>query len=204
MNANFSDSDASANPAASKFNDPRAKITPRGIGIGVAVFVFASIFAGLSIYFRRTQTLETANFFGPATVESLQLAEDIRLSWPGLDREPILLTATPGLGHLRRALLDQRHYDWQTTQSTGVLSDCAGATIGEKEWPACVRLTLSDTTLKRFEDVEMDLDLAEGWVGLAGQEKRVRVTDHVRPKLQRYFSTTMNVSQLRYDHRDGS
>jgi len=57
----------------------------------------------------------------------------------GLQR--IELTALPGLGHLRKALLDERHYDWSTLrEDSGMAAWCAGKSVdgatGRPEMPA--------------------------------------------------------------------
>ena len=190
-----------------KYNDPRVRITGRGVAIAIGVLIVAAIAAGLSIYQRRTRLGRTTAFFGPSVIEALQLAERIDLipSPIQVDAKPlpeiIPLTATPGLGHLRRALLDDRHYDWDAVDSTGAAARCDGSDYGEEKIPGCVSLRLTDPTLKRFDDLELDLDLIRGRVGLAGSNQSVAVTDYVRPKLQSYFKTIINVSRLTYDQR---
>lgn len=116
--------------------------------------------------------------------------------------EKINLTAMPGLGHLRRTLLDERHYDWGSIESAGALDSCDGRTIGDKAMPGCVRLVLSDPTLERFDPIELELNLVDGFVGPSGGTSRVHFSEHVRPKLQHYFATIMNVETLRYDDRN--
>lgn len=185
-----------------KYNDPRVRITPRGIAIILVVAVLGVVGSLTSIYMRRTQLGQTRDFFGNTTVTALQLAERIELVplADGYD-EPIDLTATPGLGHLRRALLDERHFNWERIESSPATQDCSGLTVGRHQIPACIRLRLSDPTLKRFDPVELDLDLAAGWVGLTGVSERVATIDHVRPKLQHHFDTIINVQQKKFDER---
>lgn len=111
-----------------KYNDPRARITGRGILMGVAVVIVAAITAGFSIYARKTPLVETTKFWGPETITALQLAERIQLLPRGDETfPPVELTTTPGLGHLRRALLDERNFKWETTENTTVSADWASS-----------------------------------------------------------------------------
>ncbi|MGB7325984.1 MAG: hypothetical protein WBD31_14005 [Rubripirellula sp.] len=200
---------------ATKRNDPRAKVTGRGIGIGVLVAVFAIVGAWASIKARKTQLGETTRFWGPETIMALQLGERIEIRPRGVsDFEPVDLTSTPGLGHLRRALLDERHYDWTTETASPVLEMCAnpGDTEADqlgkdgpfagKNTPTCLQLRITDPTGKRFEPVEIDLALVGGWAGPSDGSRRVRTTEWVRPKLYNWFATIMNVQQTRYDLRE--
>lgn len=196
--------DASPNPQsdphADKYNDPRAKITRRGILLGLAVFVLGVIGAAASIYFRRTQLGETTRFWGQETITVLQLAERMQLLPRGAsDFEPVELTATPGLGHLRRALLDERNFDWQTEDNTSVAENCS---TKASEAPQCVQIRLTDPTAHRVGTIEIDIDLAGGWVGPSDGSRRVQATTWVQPKLRNYLATIMNVEQKRYDMRE--
>lgn len=197
-----------ADPHADKFNDPRARITKRGVWIGVAITIVASVAAMLSIYLRKTHLEKTTEFYGPVVIEALQLAEQIDLIPQVPDTEAsgfpatISLTATPGLGHLRRAILDDRHYDWGRINDGPALAECSGQTYGEKSIPGCMRLRLSDPTLERFQPVEIDIDLIHGRIGLTDQTQSVHMTEYVAPKMQSYFATIINVSRLTYDNRE--
>ena len=191
---------ARPDPHADKYNDPRVRITRRGIWFGVGVVVFAVVAAGLSIMMRRTQTEKTAAFFGDDVVMALQLAEEIELIPRSETFEEIRLTTTPGLGHLRRALLDSRHYDWASKTTFAVLDECPAAAAETK--PSCVSLRLTDPTLQRFEEITLDLNLADGWIQRRGEAEAVTFADHVVPRMQHYFKTILNVQQLQLDRRE--
>lgn len=189
-----------SDPHADKYNDPRARITRRGILMGLAVLVLGIIGAAASIYFRRTRLGETTRFWGQETITALQLAERMQLlPLVAGDFEPVELTATPGLGHLRRALLDERNFDWQTEETASVAGDCSKRTT---DGPPCVQIRLTDPTAHRVGTIEIDIDLAEGWVGPSDGSRRVRATTWVQPKLRNYLATIMTVQQQRYDHRE--
>lgn len=164
--------------------------------LGVGVVVFAIVATALSVTLRRTQLEKTSEYFGAETILALQLGEKIQMLARGNSSfEPIELTGTPGLGHLRRALLDDRHYDWTTATAEPVSGVCGT----DNEY--CVQLLIMDPSAKRFEDVRLDLELNSGWVGLADSEQRVRVTDRVQPALKHFLSTLKNVKQQSYDNR---
>ncbi|MEM8672161.1 MAG: hypothetical protein AAGG48_31895 [Planctomycetota bacterium] len=196
---------AAADQHADKYNDPRAQITRRGILIGVIVVLIGIAGSLGSIYARKTQLEESTRFWGEETITALQLGERIELlPVGGSDFRPVELTATPGLGHLRRALLDERHYEWDSETDRPALEYCGNAKVGEDEdeFTECVRLRLTDPTGGRFETIEIDIDLGEGWIGPSDGSRRVKATSYVQPKLRNYFKTIVNVEQLRYDMRE--
>ena len=197
-----SDNDAAetADPHADKYNDPRAKITVRGILLGVAVLVLGIIGAAVSIYMRKTQLEQTTRFWGQETITALQLAERMELLARGdSDFETVELTATPGLGHLRRLLLDQRNFSWASEDQGSVAEKCQPPIQGN---PQCIQLRLTDPTARRIGTIEIDIDLAGGWIGPSDGSRRVRATERVQPKLRNYFATIIHVQQKRYDFRD--
>ncbi|MDG2220169.1 MAG: hypothetical protein P8L85_02250 [Rubripirellula sp.] len=191
---------------ADKFNDPRAKITTRGIAIGVVIFLLGIAGAFGSIYARRTQLVESTRFWGEETITALQLAERVELLPAGNSQfEPVELTTTPGLGHLRRALLDERNYQWDTETSRPALENCPAAEptkTSDRKLKKCIRLRLTDPTAQRFDTVQIDINLGAGWIGPSDGSRRVQATPYVQPKLQSYFATIVNVEQLRYDLRE--
>ena len=117
---------------------------------------------------------------------------------PGRDFPDVELTGTPGLGHLRRALLDERNFDWpsETTDAT-VLAKSAGQ---DEEFIVTLRLT--DPTAKRFETVQIDIDLNTGWIGHVDQSHCVRFAERKRSGLKHYLVTIMNKEKNRYDMRE--
>ena len=189
-----------SDPHADKYNDPRAKITRRGILLGFTVFVLGIFGAAASIYSRRTRLGETTRFWGRETITALQLAERMQLLPRGSsDFEPVELTATPGLGHLRTALLDERNFDWQTEDAGSVAEKCSAEA---SKVPHCMQLRLTDPTAHRVSTIEIDIDLAGGWVGPSDGSRRVQATTWVQPKLRNYLETIMTVQQKRYDLRE--
>jgi hypothetical protein len=182
-----------------KYNDPRVKITRRGLVIAFAVVLLGIIGSAASIYLRRTHLEETARFWGAETITALQLAERIELLSRGQESfDPIDLAGTPGLGHLRHRLLDDRNFDWTTESPTSAMQDCGPV---DPNRPGCIQLRFTDPTAQRIGTVLIDLDLEHGWVGPSDGSRRVRVTDWVQPKLQNYFKTIRTVEQKRYDQR---
>ncbi|TWT48148.1 hypothetical protein Pla22_51490 [Rubripirellula amarantea] len=203
-------SDTTSDLHADKYNDPRAKITRRGIWIGVAVVAVGMLGAAGSIYVRKTKLQKTTEFWGVDTITGLQLAERIELLPLGAETfRTVELTATPGLGHLRHALLDERSFDWETVETASVESSCgeqATADVDEPLFklkaPSCVQLRLTDPTANRIETIQLDLNLQSGWVGPSDGSKRVQLTEWVQPKLRNYIATVVNVEEKRYDLRD--
>lgn len=181
---------------ADKYGDPRARVTARGVWLGLALLVAAAVFAGLSIHARRTRLAKSTEFWGETTIKALQLADQVHLLPAGdTPLEPVELTAVPGLGHLRRALLDERHFLWQTASDQPVSDKCRA------EEALCVRLRLADPSGQRVPPTEILLELNEGWVGPADGSKRVRANPRVQRALRYQLMTWMNVQPEHYDLR---
>ena len=192
--------DPTTDPHHDKYNDPRAQITRRGILIGVAIVILGIVGAAASIYARRTHLEQTTRFWGDETITALQLGEKIELVARGNESfETVDLAGTPGLGHLRHRLLDERNYKWETETVGSVAELCEAV---EADRLGCIQLRLTDPTANRIGVVQIDLDLKGGWVGPADGTRRVQLTDWVQPKLQNYFKTISSVQQKRYDHRE--
>ncbi len=185
-------------PHADKYNDPRARITKRGIWLGIAVAMFGIIGAAASIYGRRTRLGETTRFWGQETITALQLGEKIELiAKRGVEFPMVELSGTPGLGHLRRALLDERTYDWQTESAATVLSKSS-----ENVDEFCVTLRVTDPTAHRVGTVDIDIDITSGWVGPSDEAHCVQVAARKRSGLRNFLSTIMHKERQRYDMRD--
>lgn len=164
--------------------------------MGVAWTFVAIVVALASVYARRTSLGRTTDFFGPDTITALQLADRVELlSESGPFFEPVDLTGTPGLGHLRRALLDDRHYLWETESAQPVSEACPA------ESSICVRLRFADPVGQRVPVTELELELREGWVGPAGMGKRVRFNQRVQPAIRHQLQMMSGVSREHYDQR---
>jgi hypothetical protein len=223
------DTTTSVDPHADKYNDPRAKITGRGIGMGLAVILLGIVGAAASIYGRRTRLEESTRFWGDETILALQLGERVRLL-PNRGREfdPVELSGMPGLGHLRHSLLDQRSFDWDTEEDRPVVNaatdepkvterpdaaeklnvaeltgaaEQAGAAPEEDSGEFCVTLNITDPTGRRFDEVNIDLDLVNGWVGHSDEAHRVRFAERKRSALRHFLETIMHKEKNRYDLR---
>lgn len=181
-----------------KYNDPRAKFGVKGWLAVVAIAIGASVFTYFSVEARKTRLVETTRFWGQDIITAIQLGDHVMLlPRDGSDFEPVELTAFPGLGHLRKALLHEDHYQWDTETSASVAQLCA-----DEQEPKCVRLEFSDPSLHRFEPALIDIELNRGIVGPADQPQRVTVIDRVRPALAHQISLLMRVKQKRYDRRE--
>ena len=179
---------------------PQIPITRRAIWGGVAILLLAVVVAFASIYARRTRLEKTTEFWGSDTIRALQHSPQVHLTKRG--QEPfsspavVDLTGTPGLGHLRRALLDERHYDW-TTRTNHSVESLDGA---DSEFAA---LEFSDPR-GYFPTATIHLELTAGWAGLADRADRVQFTDRVRPAVRHFLNTISNAQQAHYDQRQSA
>ncbi|MCR9206826.1 MAG: hypothetical protein NXI28_01255 [bacterium] len=204
MNENES---PAVDPHADKYNDPRVVVTRYQVLALVAIVVIGAIAAVVSIAARRTKLEKTTEFWGPDVITAIQLGDHVELiPGPGADFAQVELTAFPGLGHLRKALLEQSHYQWATVEADSVeaLAEAAASEdyAGEtKDQPMVVRLEFSDPHYRRVPPALIDVELASGTVGPADGSQRVKVTDRVRPALRHQLKLLMKVSELRYGQR---
>lgn len=181
---------------ADKYNDPRAKITPLGILLACIVIVLGILGAAGSIYARRTRLEKTTDFWGQETITALQLGERIQmLSISGREFVEVELTRTPGLGHMRRLLLDERNYDWSTVSDQPMKDRC------DQKESQCVQLLFTDPTAKRFQPVALNVDLQSGWLGYAEGSDSIRIAERKRNALRKFLQQLITVQQQRYDER---
>ena len=136
---------------ADKYNDPRARITKRGLMLGLVVIFLGVVGSGLSIWARRTKLEKTTPFWGPQAIEALQLAEEVELisvlGSANETAEPVRLSGMPGLGHLRHTLLDDRSYAWESVREQP---------IHERfETETCMMLRLTDPSENRFPEAQV-------------------------------------------------
>ncbi len=199
MSDKSSDPPDAANPDqhADKYNDPRAKITGRGLLLGLLVVVLGIVGAAGSIYARRTRLEKTTEYWGSDTILALQLGEKIEmLSLSGRTFEPVDLTRTPGLGHLRHLLLDERSYDWSTISDQPIDQRC------ERAESFCVQLRITDPTAHRFAPVELTIDLNHGWLGYSKGSTSILIAERKRNALKKFLEQLITYQQRRYDQRE--
>lgn len=207
---------------ADKYNDPRVSVTWQGIMSLVVIVIVGAVVAVASVRARKTQLTRTIEFWGTPTVTALQLADRVHLIRRDFDESnTVELTAMPGLGHIRRALLDERHYDWNTQTDGSVAELCrqssspaaadppvaakteARPTAASKaEKVRYVQLQFADPSGGRVPVTTIDLDLHSGFVGPADGSRRVQVNDRVRPALKHQLSLLMSFQQESYDERE--
>ncbi|MEM9644247.1 MAG: hypothetical protein AAF989_04565 [Planctomycetota bacterium] len=171
------------------------RVSRRGILFAVLILIGASAFTFASISARRTQLTKTREVFGAEAITALQLSDQLKiLPGKGQDFDAVNVTGTPGLGHLRRALLDESHYQWDTLQAGSV------DTVGGDD---AIRFTLQfeDPRGKRVPIIEFPLELTEGWVGTPDGRQRVKVTSRVQTALEFQLKMLKNVTQKTYDDR---
>lgn len=188
---------ANSDPHADKYNDPRAKITRRGLLLGLLVVALGIVGAAGSIYARRTRLEKTTEYWGPDTITALQLGEKIEmLSISGQQFEAVELTRTPGLGHLRHMLLDERSYDWSTTSDEPIGQRC------DQPESFCVQLRVTDPTAHRFSTVRLTVDLNSGWLGFSDGASSIRIAERKRNALKKFLEQLITYQQRRYDQRE--
>lgn len=211
---------ASSKPAG-WVDHPRIPITRRAVLVGVAITVLAVVAAVASVYARRTRLEKTTEFWGAETILALQMSPQVILhldppppaasdgSQPPVlpydegttsvagtaksDVRIVDLTGTPGLGHLRHALLDERHYDWPSRTESSVASSRSPQTRFAK-------LTFADPR-DRFPTATIHLELIQGWVGAPDAADRVRLLPRVTPAVRHFLTLVSNAQQAHYDNR---
>ncbi len=165
------------------------------IGVGGAL---------LSVKLRRTQTQQTASFFGADAILALQRSGSflLRVDPPQASSQPMTegsagepqrpsfveLADIPGVGHVRHALLDQRHYDWTEIREQPIVPS------SRSEQSQAATIVLSDFG-KQDEDssITFHLELDTGWVSLDGHQRSVRFTPRVGRAIQKQLITMSKV-----------
>lgn len=172
--------------------------------------------AVLSVKLRRTQTAQTSALFGAQAIDALESSTAVRLhldAASGLEltadldatqmvaEKTVDLTDIPGVGHLRHALLDQRHYDWTSQHDEDIDAFAAAAQAPERPPTEWVTLEL-DGTPPRHAPIELTrfrLELTEGWVGIPGGNARVQLRPRVARALRSQVLMMSNVRATRAD-----
>lgn len=187
----------SLDPHADKYNDPRVKITRRGVMLGVLVTLLGIVGAAASIYARKTRLEKTTKFWGEEIITAFQLGEKIFLRpLAGRDFKEVDLTRAPGIGHLRRLLLDERNYDWTTVAEKPISEACSGSE------PYCVQLKFTDPTGHRFQDVHVNVDLKGGWLGSTDADDSVRISERKQNALKKFLEQLVNFQEQRAGYRE--
>ena len=219
-------------PAAAQADallQPRETVSPgvtrRGVLIGVLIGVAAIVVALASVYVRRTRLEQSTQFWGRPVIRALQSSAHVRmrllperpLVWPAQDGgQWVDLSDLPGVAHLRHALLDDRHYRWETLQQVPVdvavqraaqaaASEDGTGGVDPTQW---VVLELDGTPPGVENEPEGEIrpatlliELGQGWVCLAEGERCVRLTRRARPAVRHFLLTANNIKPLRYDDR---
>ncbi|HBJ35826.1 MAG TPA: hypothetical protein DDZ51_13980 [Planctomycetaceae bacterium] len=178
---------------------PKIPITRRAVLAGVAIMILGVIGAVASIYARRTQLEKTMAFLGADAILAIQILPSVTLQLEplgqvdGAQAKTIDLTGTPGLGHLRHALLDERHYDWQSRTDSSV------QTLRSPE-TRFATVTFSDPK-DHFAPATLNIELSQGWVSRAGADDRVRLIERAQPAVRHFLTVISNAKQAHYDNR---
>jgi len=178
---------------------PKIPITGRAIWLGVAILLVSIFVAGASIHFRRTQLELTTRFWGADTIRAIQLCPIVTLTFDSdAGKKPVDLSGTPGLGHLRHALLEQKHYLWQTEEALAV----DALTTPEAKFATVVFSDPRDDEAVRIPTATIRLELQGGWLGPPDRSHRVQLTDRVKPAVRHFLTVLRNAQQFRSDFRD--
>ena len=216
--------DDRVDPHPDKFNDPRVRVSRKGVLFAVVVILFGIGGAALSIWARKTRLEQSTAFWGPETIQAFQLAAEVELipsastsladtsdaatstdqaspadegpdvESRAVEPEPVRLTGMPGLGHLRHVLLDDRSYAWDSVAEHPVKAP-------EERDGTTMMLRFSDPEAQRFPTANVLVDLEDGWVGPSGEPHRVRLNERFRKALPNFLRRVANYEPLRVDMR---
>jgi hypothetical protein len=200
-------------PSAEESTEPMVAprlFTPRSALIALGILIFAVVMSAASIYMRRTPMDKTTDFFGEQIIVAIQLGEQLRITIPPespmVDGDAPLaviaedgsqvadLSGSPGLGHFRHALLNERHYDWESlverevdeleiASPEYVIVDIEGRSPDAKPVPMPIDI----------KPAKLQIELTEGWVGVVGMPKSVRMTERVRTGMRNFIETRKDI-----------
>ena len=135
---------------------------------------------------------------GEDVIRAMQVSPQVTLQFDADGGNTVDLSGTPGLGHLRHALLEQRHYLWETEQPLSV-DELASPNA------QLARLVFSDPrpdNRQRIPTAVIRLELQDGWVGPADGSRRVQLIERAQPAIRHFLTTLRNVTQARVDARN--
>lgn len=180
----------------------------RWLLIAVGLTLLGVIGAFASVVLRRTRVDQTTRFWGPQVVRALQSSDEFRLrvppggslEWKTESTDGMVdLSDTPGIAHLRHALLDERHYRWETSREVSI--ETVITEIPEAEW-VTIELRGSPAgavSEPPIEPVALKLELSRGWVGVSDGGRSVQMTDRVRSAVRHNLLMFSNVRSKRAD-----
>jgi hypothetical protein len=196
IEAGFLDVETGTKPSAPRF------LSMRGVVIALLLLGFAVAMAWGSIAMRRTKMEKTRELFGEPAIFALQYGKSFHITLPAgspsIDpqrgkfwiqpdgSQRTNWTSTPGLGHFRHALLEQTHYDWGTLVDEEVIAIPIAS-------PKYVTVELEGPPVE-VQSTRIEIELSEGWVGLAGKKQSVKVTPRVRTALENFVLTRKDVN----------
>jgi hypothetical protein len=208
---------------ADKYDDPRVRITRRGLLLGVAVVLFGILGAGLSIWARRTKLEKTTEFWGQDVITGLQLAEEVELI---PYQKPSASPPAPESGGSAEAEVEPLEGDpgsalpAEARQQAPIrLSGMPGlghlrhVLLDDRsyDWdsvrqqpveqlyrdPSCMVLRLTDPTAHRFSEVRLVLGLDTGWVGRDGGSKQIRLNDRFQNAMPNFLKRIADYEPVR-------
>lgn len=158
-----------------------------------------AIQSGPIVFMEFRDSIESGKISQP--IEPSETASSESMSEPELSKLPpnvppdaIELSGTPGLGMLRRGLLDERHYLWDTLREGSI------ADITDENLEFVVLYFSDDPQFIPPENARADvvptslmLELSQGWVEIPGQRTMVRLTERARPAIRNFVVTRKNI-----------
>ncbi|QDS95526.1 hypothetical protein FF011L_43230 [Roseimaritima multifibrata] len=150
------------------------------------------------IQLRRTQLEKTIDFFGADAVAALQSSAVLRLRFdegsPLAEKmeshdRTIDLAGVPGVGHLRHALLDQRHYDWDTVVEKKIEEQ---EKQSSDSWVA-IELEGTPRGYDPIHETIFWLEMNSGAVGVVGGKGSVQLNSRVAGAVKEHVLMMSNV-----------
>jgi hypothetical protein len=182
--------------------------TRRWLLIVVGLTAIGIMGAAASVVLRRTQLGRTTAFWGAEVIRTLQRSDEFRLTIPAAgplqwktesEDGSVDLSDTPGIAHLRHALLDERHYRWDSVREEPI--EQVIAQLPQAEW-VTLQLRGTPPELRNeppLQDVEFQIELTEGWIGRQGDPHSVQMTERVRTAVRHNLLMFSNVTSTRAD-----
>ena len=175
-------------PPPSQTASARAEGPSRGTWLVAALLLLGLAAAITGIWFQWQQTRRCLEFYGPAAARRIAAAPmvELLLMQPGAEpgrlvaRSRIDISKAPGLVHLRRGLVEDANFSWQS--SGGAVQE----RLPLESWDVAFVFTepLGRTTLV------IDLDPAGGSLAAVGQPGRIGL-GRIGPGLEKWIRSTV-------------
>jgi len=195
-----------SHPAPPQTVSARTDSVAGGTWLVVGLLLLGLVAASTGVWFQRHQTRRCLEFYGPAAARRISVAPVVELlivqpgAGPGrlACRTRIDASKAPGLVHLRRGLVEDANFAWQSIATSG----SSEARLPSEVWDAALVFTepASDAAGNAGRSgggqttLVIDIDPAGGAIAMVGQPGRMGL-GRIGPGLEKWIRSTLSAAR---------